>query len=100
MPESFKVLMKELQSLALDIRVLNKDGEEISLSNVCVDEPSPYMNKNDAAAVDDALGQTVTPGDIGDHFIFDDEDDEHDDDADAADDDFYDGIDDDLSDNN
>ena len=31
---------------------------------------------------------------------FDDEDDEHDDDADAADDDFYDGIDDDLSDNN
>ena len=99
-PESFKVLMKELQSLALDIRVLNKDGEEISLSNVCVDEPSPYMNKNDAAAVDDALGQTVTPGDIGDHFIFDDEDDEHDDDADAADDDFYDGIDDDLSDNN
>ena len=101
-PESFKVLMKELQSLALDIRVLNKDGEEISLSNVCVDEPSPYLNKNDADAVDDALGQTVTPDNIADHFIFDDEDDDEDmDEEDDGDEDFDDGIsDDDLSDNN
>ncbi len=30
-PESFKVLVKELQSLGLDIRVLNKDKEEIDL---------------------------------------------------------------------
>ena len=30
-PESFKVLIKELQSLALDIKVLDKDGEEIEL---------------------------------------------------------------------
>ena len=30
-PESFKVLIKELQSLALDIRVLDKNGEEIDL---------------------------------------------------------------------
>jgi DNA-directed RNA polymerase subunit beta len=30
-PESFKVLIKELQSLALDVRVLNKYGEEIDL---------------------------------------------------------------------
>ena len=101
-PESFKVLMKELQSLALDIRVLNKDGEEISLSNVCVDEPSPYLNKNDADAVDDAVGQTVTPDNFADHFIFDDEDDDEDmDEEDDGDEDFDDGIsDDDLSDNN
>ena len=30
-PEAFKVLVKELQSLALDVRVLDKDGEEIDL---------------------------------------------------------------------
>ncbi len=30
-PESFKVLIKELQSLALDIRVLDRNGEEIEL---------------------------------------------------------------------
>ncbi len=30
-PESFKVLIKELQSLSLDVRVLNRDGEEIDL---------------------------------------------------------------------
>ena len=30
-PESFKVLIKELQSLALDVRVLDKEGNEIDL---------------------------------------------------------------------
>ena len=30
-PESFRVLIKELQSLALDVRVLDHDGEEIEL---------------------------------------------------------------------
>ncbi len=30
-PESFKVLVKELQSLALDVRILNRDMEEIDL---------------------------------------------------------------------
>ena len=30
-PESFKVLIKELQSLSLDVRVLDRDGEEIDL---------------------------------------------------------------------
>ena len=32
-PESFKVLMKELQSLCLDIQVLDKDGEIIELKD-------------------------------------------------------------------
>ena len=31
-PESFKVLLKELQSLALDIRVLRDDGSEVDIS--------------------------------------------------------------------
>ena len=32
-PESFKVLVKELQSLCLDIRVLDKEGNEIELKD-------------------------------------------------------------------
>ncbi|MGN0555158.1 MAG: DNA-directed RNA polymerase subunit beta [Candidatus Fimenecus sp.] len=37
-PESFKVLIKELQSLALDVKVLDKDGEEIDLRQTFEDE--------------------------------------------------------------
>lgn len=32
-PESFKVLVKELQSLCLDVRVLDEEGQEIELKN-------------------------------------------------------------------
>ena len=32
-PESFKVLVKELQSLCLDIKVLDKEGKEIELKD-------------------------------------------------------------------
>ena len=32
-PESFKVLVKELQSLCLDVRILDKDGEEIEIKD-------------------------------------------------------------------
>ena len=32
-PESFKVLVKELQSLCLDIQVLDKDGNQIELKD-------------------------------------------------------------------
>ncbi len=38
-PESFKVLLKELQSLGLDVRVLNEDREEIEIM-----ETSEYGN--------------------------------------------------------
>ena len=37
-PESFKVLVKELQSLALDVRVLDQNGEEIELSSLIDDD--------------------------------------------------------------
>ena len=33
-PESFKVLLKELQSLALDVRVLDQDNNEVKLLEV------------------------------------------------------------------
>jgi DNA-directed RNA polymerase subunit beta len=40
-PESFKVLLKELQSLALDVTVLDKEGNEVVLSEDTDDvEPS------------------------------------------------------------
>ena len=32
-PESFKVLIKELQALALDVKVLNEEKQEISIRN-------------------------------------------------------------------
>ncbi|MCL2106321.1 MAG: DNA-directed RNA polymerase subunit beta [Oscillospiraceae bacterium] len=38
-PESFKVLIKELQSLALDVRILDAEGEEIDLKQTFEDEP-------------------------------------------------------------
>ena len=37
-PESFKVLVKELQSLALDVCVQDKDGKDINLSELCRDD--------------------------------------------------------------
>ncbi len=37
-PESFKVLIKELQSLALDVKVLDKDNEEIDLKQTFDDD--------------------------------------------------------------
>ena len=46
-PESFKVLVKELQALALDIRVFNKNGEEIQLSTLCNEDEGPkYSGKH------------------------------------------------------
>ena len=37
-PESFKVLVKELQSLALDVCVQDKEGNDINLSELCQDD--------------------------------------------------------------
>ena len=107
-PESFKVLVKELQSLALDVRVLNQNGEEIQLSSLCVeDEPAPYT-KADVKAIDDVLGQSVETDDLKDSFLIDhvDEDgelldDEHEDEDDglfADEDSFRDDVADDLYD--
>ncbi|MGN0488271.1 MAG: DNA-directed RNA polymerase subunit beta [Ruminococcus sp.] len=46
-PESFKVLIKELQSLSLDVRVLNRDGEEIDLKqHFDEDDDIPAENTN------------------------------------------------------
>jgi len=50
-PESFKVLIKELQSLCLDIRVLDELGAEVELHDDDDDEVENY-DKNDDFAMD------------------------------------------------
>ena len=45
-PESFKVLIKELQSLALDVRVLDEEGEEIDLKQDLDEETNPKAVEN------------------------------------------------------
>ena len=54
-PESFKVLVKELQSLGLDIKVLNKDKQEIDLKQTFDDDDEVGM-----VTVDDEAFQNVT----------------------------------------
>ncbi|MGM9615450.1 MAG: DNA-directed RNA polymerase subunit beta, partial [Oscillospiraceae bacterium] len=43
-PESFKVLVKELQSLCLDVRVLDKDGKVIELKDEDDDDFTPTFS--------------------------------------------------------
>ena len=96
-PESFKVLVKELQSLCLDVSVLDADGEEIDLKQT--DEELGFSPSDDKAfsSVNDAgtAGGYGTENEEGDIFnVGSDEDD--DDSADFADDaegedDYYDG---------
>ena len=70
-PESFKVLLKELQSLALDVTVLDEDGNEIKMmENVeCGDEDlTPLIETEEAFTFDDASARngftTGTPEEL------------------------------------
>ncbi len=62
-PESFKVLVKELQSLCLDVRVLNKDMEEIELKDDDDDDTFAKFHHDDESYVMDtdldSAGYTV-----------------------------------------
>jgi DNA-directed RNA polymerase subunit beta len=61
-PESFRVLVKELQSLGLDIRVLDDEGEEIELSQIgddLLDDNRGYANDDDHRVTADDLGPAV-----------------------------------------
>ena len=63
-PESFKVLIKELQSLALDIKVLDENDEEVELKestdygdtsfNSVLNSDKNYVQKEDAKAFEQA----------------------------------------------
>ncbi len=77
-PESFKVLVKELQSLALDIRVLDEKGEEIKLSTLCNDDDVPqYSYKPSEIMEDFRKEEAVETDDLGDSFLIEDEDGEY-----------------------
>lgn len=52
-PESFKVLIKELQSLGLDVKVLDKDDEEIDLKQTFDDDDDMGLQPVDDEAFSD-----------------------------------------------
>ncbi len=69
-PESFKVLLQEFKSLALDVRVLREDGEEVELSetgenrrNRELEDHSEYINDYTA---EDGFGLTDETGEYVD----------------------------------
>ena len=66
MPESFKVLVKELQALCLDIRVLDENGNEIELKDEDDDDEIVYAAD---AANDTVVGSTDEVLDAG--FVID-----------------------------
>ena len=59
-PESFKVLIKELQSLGLDMKVLDKDGGEIDLKQTFDDDDDMGLQPVD----DEAFANVEVEGDM------------------------------------
>ncbi len=97
-PESFKVLIKELQSLGLDIKVLNKNDEEIDLKQnfddddnmgltpveetlqedsvvtsldgfTLEDDPSGENIFDETSLIDDSDEDEILEGNMGDEFM-------------------------------
>ncbi len=88
-PESFKVLIKELQSLALDIKVLDKDNNEIDLRQDFEDDIV------EGAAFDE---KSIVTDDVNDSYQITDENGEEESFDSNNDDEFYGSGDDDLFD--
>jgi DNA-directed RNA polymerase subunit beta len=80
-PESFKVLVKELQALCLDVRVLDEDGEEIDISGLYEPDVPAFNQIDDAASREQE--ETLAPDDDEEYDgdVLDGEDDEEDTDA-------------------
>ena len=86
-PESFKVLVKELQSLGLDVKVLTEDRDEVKLrdySDEEIDFESPAIRKDEDLKEVDILGggnifENIAPESTGIDNLFDtgDDDDEN-----------------------
>ena len=89
-PESFKVLVKELQSLGLDIKVLNKDKEEIDLKQTFNDDDDVPVIMSD----DEAFYNVANESDMDGYGVADVEDEDflEDDNEDAAVDSFDDEL--------
>lgn len=60
-PESFKVLIKELQSIGLDIKVLSEDAQEIMINDIedDINETARELDM-DTTATKESYGQAVT----------------------------------------
>ena len=67
-PESFKVLVKELQSLCLDIRVLDENGNEIELKDEDDDDDIVYSSDDRSEVVTGDTNEVLDSG-----FVFDEE---------------------------
>ena len=80
-PESFKVLIKELQSLCLDMRVLDAEGNEVTLKDSSEEEEEANLGmtvRDDKAFIDLDLGEDEEDSSS-----------DEDDDLDISDDDFF-----------
>ena len=88
-PESFKVMVKELQSLALDIRILNHNMEEIDLDASFEDDDEGVVSEDLLQTMEDrdGIADTLEEDDLDDASMvldeeFDDDDFDADDEAD------------------
>ena len=70
-PESFRVLIKELQSLGLDIKILDENNEEIDLKQTFDDDD------NTGVVTEDDFEYRVNEDELGDSFITHDADDDY-----------------------
>ena len=85
-PESFKVLLKELQSIGLDVKILNEDQEEVVIKELDDDDDGRDeqnedeikevmeegdVQRGDEAIADDAIIESAddAPSDEGDDSI-------------------------------
>ena len=73
-PESFKVLIKELQSIGLDIKVLSEDAQEIMINDMedDVNETAKELGM-DATAAKESYGQPVNTDEVSDENTVDDD---------------------------
>ena len=78
-PESFKVLVKELQALGLDIRTLDSNGDEIQLSTLCNEEEEvlPYSNRIDRSIFEDDGDDEYDEDEISKNLMIEDDDDDY-----------------------
>ena len=84
-PESFKVLLKELQSLGLDMRVLTKDAKEVTIQEDLDDDGEPIQEVNMQGREDVETGVYYESEDEQDSYTNDYDDDSDDDFGDGPD---------------
>ena len=84
-PESFKVLIKELQSLGLDIKVLSDTNEEIQIGEMIDDDDGTPIDVNMSGLEDVPDMVPMENDDRFSEFDFNEDDEEEDDDSGDAD---------------